>query len=549
MVLLAIRGGQVIDGSGSPPVRADVLIEDGVIAAVGVDVVRSAAIDQTLDASQMVVCPGFIDIHTHYDAQVFWDAPLSSSCWHGVTTVIAGNCGYSLAPAAPDHRELLVGMLHDVEDMSVETLSAGIAWEFETFAEYLAAVERRRPYLNVGGYVGHSTIRIAVMGPDAYGGEASPEQIEHMARLAEEAIAAGAVGVATSASPGGRNPPTRYARWEEVEAVMGALSRSGRGVGAFVPGDERLDAVHELQLRVGRPFTWTALLASDDGRHRDRVAVHKQWQQRGAVVHPQVSCRKLVAQATLANGFALRCPAMIDLDRATIVERATAYGDGAWRARAARELQQKQFASWDRWVVAESRVHPEFNGEPVLASAARAGVDPLAFVLDLSLSEDLETRFDLVLSNRDEAEVAKLLELEGGLLGLSDAGAHIDQLCDAVLPTDLLGGWVRDRSVLSIEHAVRKLSGEQADFLGLSRRGYLRPGMQADVVVFDPSAIAPGPLRRVKDFPAGGERLLADAPAGIAHILVNGAAITRDGRSLVGQLERGPGQVVRSTDM
>jgi N-acyl-D-aspartate/D-glutamate deacylase len=545
---VAIRGGTVVDGTGSPARRADVLVTDGLIAAVGEDAIAGVTLDDTIDAAGMVVAPGFIDLHTHYDAQVFWDPTLSSSCWHGVTTLIGGNCGFSLAPAAPEHRELLVGMLSDLEDMSPETLRAGISWEFQTFSEYLDAVDRRRPYLNWAGYVGHSAIRIAVMGADAYGHEADQEQIDKMAWLADEAMAAGAIGVATSAAPGGRNTPTRYARRDEVVAVVGAVARAGRGVAAFVPGgDIDVAALYELQLEIGRPFTWTALLTNDDGLHRERAALHRLGMRAGADVHPQVSCRKLVGQATLANGFALRCPAMIELDRASLDQRMAAYADRAWRQRVSAQLATRMFATWDRWVVAECARRPELVGQVVSEAAGQAGVDPLDFVLDLSLTETLRTRFDVIMANRDEKEIPGLLTLEGAILGLSDAGAHPDQLCDAVMPTDLLGGWVRERGALSLEHAVRKLSGEQADFLGLPGRGYVLPGMHADLVVFDPKTIGPGPFRRVRDFPADGERLIADSPTGIGHILVNGVAITRDGRSLAGQLEEGPGQVLRSS--
>ena len=545
--MLAIRGGFVIDGSGTPPFRADVLVDDDRIVGVGADATKGVGDVASLDATGMIVAPGFIDLHTHYDAQVFWDNTLSSSCWHGVTTVIGGNCGFSVAPANPEHHQLLVGMLRDLEDMSPETLTEGINWGFRTFSEYLDSVDLCRPYLNWAGYVGHSALRIAVLGEEAYGGHASREQIDEMAKLASEALACGAIGIATTASPGGRNAPSRHAGREEVVTLMRCLATAGHGLGAFVPGGELdLPALYEFQPEIKRPFTWTALLASDDGGHRERVELHERGMKAGRDVHPQVSCRKLVAQATLSNGFALRCPAMIDLDRATLEERMAAYADPAWRRRVSDELAIRTFTSWDRWSVAGSSRHPELVGRGVLEAAGSLGVDPLTFVLDLSVEERLQTRFELVVANRDEQEIRNLLQLEGAVLGLSDAGAHPDQLCDAVMPTDLLGGWVRDRKAISLEHAVRKLTGELADLLELPRRGYLREGSYADVVVFDPDTVGPGPLRRVRDFPADGERLVADAPTGIAHILVNGTPIARDGTSLVGTLEKGPGQVIRS---
>jgi N-acyl-D-aspartate/D-glutamate deacylase len=371
-----------------------------------------------------------------------------------------------------------------------------------------------------------------------------------MRQLAAEGMAAGAIGVATTTSPTGRNCPTRHAGRDEVVALMEVLARLGRGVGSFVPGrDIGVAALYELQRAIGRPFTWTALLASDDGTHRDRAGLHCEQLAAGADVHPQVSCRRLVAQATLASAFALRCPAVVELDRATLDQRVAAYRDPVWRRRALTELEASAAAPrWSRWAVAESARHPELVGANVAEVAAQRGVHPLDFVLDVSLSEQLTTRFTVVLANDDEDEVRWLLNLEGTVLGLSDAGAHPDQLCDAVMPTDLLGGWVRERGALLLERAIRKLSGEQSDLLGLSDRGYLLPGMAADVVVFDQDRVGPGPLRRVRDLPAAGERLVADAPTGMVHVLVNGTPITRDGRCLIGELDAGPGRVLRGTD-
>lgn len=546
-----ISGGTVLDGTGDDGLKADLAVRDGVIVAVGpdaADAVGGVASVATVDASGMVVAPGFIDLHTHYDAQVLWDSTLTSSAWHGVTTVVGGNCGFSIAPTHPDAHELLVGMLRDLEDMSPETLRAGIEWDFETFGQYLDAVERRQPYLNWCGYVGHSAMRVATMGAEAFERAATDSEVDAMVALAEEGMSAGAIGIATSAAPSGRNCPTRHATRDEVMALMRVMSRAGRGLGAFVPGrDMSIAALYEMQLEIGRPFTWTALLAADDGSHREKAAIHRLGMRAGADVHPQVSCRRMVAQSTLATAFALRCPAVFELDRASLDERMAAYRDPAWRSRAAQELEVAVAApNWTRWMVAESDAHPQLAGRGVPELAAQAGTTPLDFVLDLSLEEQLTTRFELTLANADEPEVRALLQLEGGVLGLSDAGAHPDQIIDAILPTDLLGPWVRDREALPIEQAIRKLSGEPADLLGLNDRGYIRPGARADLVVFDPKTIGTGPVRRIRDLPAGGERLVADSPPGISHIFVNGVAIASDGVSNVGQLDAGPGEVIRA---
>jgi N-acyl-D-aspartate/D-glutamate deacylase len=547
---LLVRGGHVVDGTGGPGWRGDVAVRDGRVVAVGerIDGALDGAGPVTeLDASGCVVTPGFIDLHTHYDAQLLWDPTCSSSCWQGVTTVVVGNCGFSLAPVAERHRDLVVGMLHDLEDMSPDTLRAGITWDFESLPEYLDAVARRRPTLNVAAYVGHSAVRVDVLGAEAFERAATPDEIDRMRALVDDGMRAGAVGFATSASPTGRNCPSKHASPEETGALVGVLAEHGRGLASFVPGGAfGHEALYELQPRIGRPFTWTALLTTPDGRHDELAAIHRAGRARGADVHPQVSCRPLVASTDLASPFALRCPAIRELDRATPAERRAAYADPGWRDRARVELAGSLLPPrWDRWTLAVSSTAPDAVGSTVAAVATARGVDPFDLVLDLSLAEDLATRFTVAMANDDEPAVADLLRLEGAVLGLSDAGAHPDQLCDAVLPLDLLGGWVRERGVLGLEAAVHKLTGELARLLGFADRGVVRPGAVADLVVLDPSTVGPGPLRRARDLPAGGERLLADAPTGLRHVLVAGTPIHRDGASLVGDLDPRPGHVLR----
>lgn len=549
---IRISGGTVVDGSGSPGRRADVVVAGGKIVAVGADVsdvLAGVCEVEEYDASGMIVSPGFIDLHTHYDAQVLWDNTMSSSCWHGVTTVVGGNCGFSIAPVSPGNHESLVGLLHDLEDMSADTLRAGIDWGFSTFGEYLDHVERKRPWLNFGAFVGHSALRVEVLGTAAFEREASTEEIREMAELARDSLAAGAIGFATTASPSGRNCPTKWAGLSEVTALLAELGKAGRGIGSFVPGREiTLEKLYELQPRIGRPFTYTALLAYDDGSHRERVNLHRT--STGAQVHPQVSCRRLVFQTRLDTGFALRAPSVLALDRATADERMARYRDPGWRDTCAAELAAiPKPPNWARWQTIESGRHPELVGRWINQVAAERGVRPLDVVLDTVLDDALTTRFEITLGNADETEVAALLHLDGAVLGLSDAGAHPDQVCDSVLPTDLLGGWVRDRGVLTHEQAVRKLTGEIADMLGLVDRGYVREGMYADLVVFDPQEIGPGPARRVHDFPAGGERLLADAPTGIAHVFVNGTPIVKDYHALASSDAHGPGHIIRGADL
>jgi N-acyl-D-aspartate/D-glutamate deacylase len=550
MSRLAIRGGTVVDGTGAPGVRADVAIEDGRIAEIGPNVGG----DQELDAGGAVVAPGFIDIHTHYDAQVFWDPALTPSCFHGVTTVVAGNCGFSIAPTRPADRELVGRTLEKVEDMDPACLAAGIPWDdFETFPEYLEAVRRHGTTLNFAAYLGHTALRLYVMGPAASERPASADEIAAMAGIVGDAMVAGAAGFATSLAvthlgADGRPIPSRIADRAEFEALFGAVGRSGRGV-VGVNGGKGLSFTdcYELQPAAGAPFTYTAVLTTPGGAHLKAMEIHRAGISRGADVWPQVSCRPLSFSMNLVEPFSLNTnPVFAALMPGSLEQRLAAYADPAWRqqVRDAWTAGEGIAPRWDTFEVMESTAHPELVGERLASVAAAAGADPLDMLLELAVAEpDLKAlRVRAILANDDPDGVALLLHEPKCTLGLSDAGAHVSQLCDAPLPTDLLGPWVRDRKVLTLEDAVHKLSQVQADLFGLPGRGVLAPGAWADVVVFEPDTVAPGPLRRVRDFPADTERLTADAPHGVRHVLVNGTPIRADGRQV--ETERRPGQVV-----
>ncbi len=532
---LVIRGGTVIDGSGAPGRAADVAISGGLITEIGQDL-RG---EQELDASGCAVTPGFIDIHTHYDAQVFWDPALRPSSYHGVTTVVAGNCGFAIAPTRPEHRDVIVGTLENVEDMDAATLNAGLTWDFETFPEYLASVRRRGTALNFTAYVGHSALRLYIMGDAAYERAATPDEIEQMCGLVREGIGAGAAGFSTSFSfahrgVDGKPVPSRFAARDEVDALFVAAGDTGKGVVLITPGKQcSYTDVYEWQPRIGRPFTYP-LFAAPGGKHLEPVGLHEQGLADGADVWPQVTPRPLTMQFTLADAYNLNVGkvfgALMEGDRDA---RIAAYGNPEWRTRAAADLDQAPMAPrWETFEVSESDQFPELQGRRVSDLARERGVSPLDVMCELALTEDLTTRFRAYIANDDVEAVAKLLTHDHVALGLSDAGAHVDQLCDAPLPTDLLGRWVRERQVMPLEQAVRKLTGEPADMFGFVNRGYLREGHAADVCVFDPQTVDPGPTRRVHDFPADGERLTAEEPIGVRHVLVNGTPIRRDGVQL-----------------
>jgi N-acyl-D-amino-acid deacylase len=540
---LAIRGGTVFDGTGAPGRVADVAIAGGVIQEIGPNL-RG---ERELDASGCAVAPGFIDIHTHYDAQVFWDPALRPSSYHGVTTVVAGNCGFTIAPTRPEHHDVIVQTLENVEDMDGASLTEGIVWDFQTHPEYMELVRRRGTVLNYTCYVGHSALRLYVMGDAAYERAATSDEIERMCQLVEEAINAGAAGLSTSFAythrgMDGKPVPSRFATREEVEAIFMAAGRTGKGVVLATAGEQCTYAdMYEFQPRIGRPFTYP-LFALADGRHQPQLDLHNEAVSRGLQVWPQVTPRPLTMQFTMASPFSLNVSSvfgeLIDQSREA---RLAAYRDPAWRARAEADLEQVPMKPrWETCEISESDRFPELEGRRVDALARERGVSPLDVICEVALGDDLATRFRIYIANDEPGSVGELLTHERSALGLSDAGAHVGQLCDAPLATDLLGTWVRERGVMSIERAVRKLSGEPADMFGFVRRGYLREGNWADVCVFDPATVAPGPTRRVRDFPADGERLTAEEPTGVRHVLVNGTPIRQDGVQL-DVLERRPG--------
>ncbi|MDQ1381169.1 MAG: hypothetical protein QOJ71_1888, partial [Actinomycetota bacterium] len=370
---VVIRGGTVVDGTGAAGRVADVAITDGVISEIGTGLTGR----RELDASGQMVTPGFVDIHTHYDAQVFWDPALSPSCWHGVTSVVAGNCGFSIAPVRREDRALLVRTLQHVEDMSPDTLFAGVPWdEFETFPQYLDAIEARGTLINFACYVGHTAVRIFVMGEAGYERAATDDEIKSMQRVIAEAMEAGAAGFATSSSPThsgdrGRPVPSRVADLAELYSLLEPLRDAKKGVAALLPGEKVTHAdVYELQRATGRPLTWTALLTVKGYPWHEKImAANTQARSEGIEVWPQVSCRPLTFQMNLREPFTFNMRSTFQelMDRPDET-RLAAYRDPAWRARAWEEMQGQRGAlpvNFDSLLVAESGAHPELIGRKV----------------------------------------------------------------------------------------------------------------------------------------------------------------------------------------
>ena len=542
----ALRGALVVDGSGSAARRADVVIEGGRIASVGESPgVRSGV--EEVDLSGLVLAPGFIDIHTHYDAQVLWDPDLTPSCWHGVTSVAMGNCGFGIAPTRPEHRSTIAHTLENVEGMSAEALEAGIPWGFETFPEYLDTLDGIPKRINVGAFIGHTPLRLYVMGDDAIERAATDDEVDDMRRAVLEAMAAGALGFATSRSPthagaGGRPVPSRLAEVEEVFRIADALRQAGKGVVQVTPGPGLfLDEFASLSTELGLPVTWTALLTGF-GARGTATALAERTAALGGEVWPQIACRPLVMQVALEDPFPIAMlPSMKEVLAVPRGERAGVYADQAWRERARPEVSKAWATRWSKMSIEETGRHHALRGRTVAELAEERGVEPFDVLVDLSLEDDLRTRFQVVLLNDDEVEVAELLQDKRTVLGLSDAGAHASQLCDACFSTHLLGYWSRERGTLPLEEAVWRLTGHPAQVFRLEGRGLVREGYAADLVAFDAEKVGTTEARRTWDLPAGADRLVVDS-LGIEHVWVGGVATRADGMDVE---DARPGRLLR----
>ena len=540
--VLVLRNGTIVDGTGGPSQRGDVLVRDGRITAVGEVTADDASGAVEVDCTGLVVAPGFIDPHTHYDAQVLWDPGLTPSAWHGVTTVVMGNCGFGIAPTRPADRGTVMRVLENVEGMPLAALEAGIPWTFETFPEYLDALEALPLRINVAPLIGHTPLRFYVMGEGATEREATADEVATMKAIVAEAIEAGAIGFSTSRSAShlgayGKPVPSRFAALSEIWALAGALGEAGRGtIEATWGPDLFVDEFARLADDVGRPVSWAAIMAGrNQPGYSDDVAARIV---AGGNVHPQVSCRPIVVQVALNDPFPFAnvdaFGEILGLDRA---DRGALYLDAEWRARAAVQTSAAWGAIIDNARVAESAAHPELQYGPTLAELASVrGMGPsrpnsMDVMVEIAAADGFETRFLVAMTNDDEDAVGRLLANDQLLLGLSDAGAHTSQLCDANYATHLLGHWCRDRGVLTLEKAVWRLTGHPARVYSMSDRGIIAAGAVADLVAFDPATIGTQLPRRVYDFPGGADRLVADS-IGVRHVWVAGEPIRADGVDL-----------------
>jgi N-acyl-D-amino-acid deacylase len=553
---LKITGGTIVDGTGKAGFVGDLGIKDGKLVAMGK---ADGAATTTIDAKGRVVAPGFVDVHTHYDAQILWDRMLSISPWHGVTTTVIGNCGFGVAPTKAIHRKLIMQTLEKVEGMSLDALSAGLGydWPFETFPEYLDAVEKRGSAINIAALFGHTPLRMYVMGEESTERAATQGEINSMKKLMREAMDAGAIGFGTSVSVShngyaGKPVPSRLAAVEEMDQLVSVMGELKRGLMQITIGrDFSTRHMAEVSRKYGIPVTWTALLSYlyGPGGHRKQLDLAADQRKAGAMVIPQVSCRPLNFEFTFAEPFIFDVMKFMNelamADAKTPGTRRRAYADPAWREKLRSEVTPLFQRWWDRVVIAWAPSHKELEEMPLAVAAARLGKDPVDVALDIALANDLQARFRMAVMNFDEKEVAELITDPNTIIALSDAGAHASQLCDACYSTHLLGHWVRERKVFTIEQAVHNLTQRPAEMFGISDRGLLAEGRPADVVVFDPKTVGPGPLKRVHDLPAGADRLVSQA-SGIDAVVVNGELIRRDNKDVFAANDKLPGRLLRS---
>ncbi|HEV2551656.1 MAG TPA: amidohydrolase family protein [Stellaceae bacterium] len=554
---LKISGGSIIDGTGKPRYLGDVGVSGGKVVALGAAPEEAR---ETIDARGRVVAPGFVDIHTHYDAQVLWDRMLTISPWHGVTTVVMGNCGFGVAPTRPLHRDLIVRTLEKVEGMSVAALEAGMGaeWGFETFPQYLDAIEKRGTAINVGAMIGHTPLRLYVMGEDATERAATPEEIARMRIMVREALETGAVGFATSKSPThvgykGKPVPSRVAEFEEIRALAGALGETGKGVMQATIGKGLLFDEFALLSRENRTnLSWTALLAGRLRRgigHKEQLARSLELRRQGYNVFPQVTPRPLNFEYQLKEPFIFESMSLFrPISAADFDGKKQIYGDAGFR----RAFRQKMDEAPDdivkgfgHTIIAECAADPALEERSLIDVAHERGVHPIDLLLDLGLATDLEARFRVPVANHDEEQVAELLLNPEMVVGLSDAGAHASQLCDACQGTYLLARWVREKRALALEQAIRMLTSRPAEVFGIADRGHLAEGRPADIVVFDPETVGASPLRRVWDMPGGANRLVADA-SGIDAVIVNGTVVRRGGEDALDAAGALPGKLLRN---
>jgi N-acyl-D-aspartate/D-glutamate deacylase len=560
---LLIRDAEIVDGTGAPVFHGDVGITDGRIAAVGeLDDLAT----KTVDAQGLTLAPGFVDLHTHYDAQLFWDPTASPSVQHGVTTVFGGNCGFTLAPVAADQHDYLTRMLARVEGMPLDALRAGLDWQWSSFGDWLKRFDGRIA-VNAGFLVGHSALRLAAMGEDAVGGQATPAQVDRMVALLHEALADGALGFSTSQSQthndgAGQPVPSRSASRDELLALAtGVRDHPGTTLEAIIPGclqgfsDDEIALLTDMSLAADRPLNWNLLgvSAANPAGHQRQLHASEVAAERGGRVIALTLPHAMQIRLSFLTGFVLDgLPGWRDTMHLPVPDRLAALADPEVRRRLGEGAQSKEagmlrgLANWARLIIVETFApqNADATGRSVGEVAAGRGGEPFDTLLDIVIADELRTGLTPAPFGDDAADWrarAEVWRSPHAVIGGSDAGAHLDMMCGAIYTTSLLGHGVREHQVVTLEEAVRLLTDVPARLYGLAERGRITPGWHADLVLFDPATIDHGPERTHYDLPAGAPRLVADAH-GITSVLVGGVEVCRDGVAT----DALPGTVLRS---
>jgi N-acyl-D-amino-acid deacylase len=555
---LVIKDAEILDGSGAKPVHGDLGVTGGRIAAIGP---KLGAAKETVKADGLALMPGIIDGHTHYDAQITWDPFIDPSPALGVTTAVLGNCGFTIAPCKPKDRDLTMRHLTHVEGMSLDALRAGIKWGFESFPQYLDMLEKQGVGPNVACYAGHSAIRTFVMGEDATERTATGDEIAQMADLVRGAMAAGAVGFASSTAEahngeGGTPMPSRLADDKELRALVNAMAESGKGLYMLTKGSmTSIPYLEGIAAEAKRPVLIAALFHSNTNPTRAFATIDEvnAARSRGHKLVAQTSCCPLSMDFTFKSPYLFESmpswkPAMAAHDLADLKR---IYNDPSWRAAVRNELKERRGrllfnSEWNKLFLVETakEQNRKLEGATLAELAQRAGKDPFEYMLDFALSEDLDTLFVAQLLHNDDTEVGKILAEPDIHISLSDAGAHLTFFCDAGFGLHLLGHWSRDLGVLDLPQAVHRLTGQPADLFGIQGRGLLKEGQAADLMLFDPKTVARGPKRRAHDLPAGAARLTASA-VGLHGVWINGTHVT-DAKGFCADPKSRPGEVLRS---
>ena len=553
---LVIKNGMLVDGTGAPARRADVAITGGKIAEIGRVTDGTARV---IDADGLVVAPGFIDPHTHYDAQICWDGAVTPSSWHGVTSVIMGNCGVGIAPCKPKAREVAMRDLVNVEAIPFDVLNMGITWDWETFPEFIEAAARRSPSLNLGFLAPLTPFRHYVMGEASMERAATPDETAKIKALLGEAIDAGAFGFSTTilnqhVGYQGRPLACRNASRDELKAYANALKERGKGAIEIaltrkiaVMDDEEYELLDFLLRESGQHVTFLALFDRDDIPEAVRDTLRKAAPLIARGARPQTSPLPLTRDINMRNPFSFAAfPSWnrVFVDKSKPAQAAV-YADPAFRNQFREELKRPMaFGNWERINVHEvqSPALKALEGRSVADIAREQGKDGVDAFLDLTLKDNLDVEFTMASFNTRVDRMAEILNNKSVLVALGDGGAHVDMLCDAGYPTYLLGTWVRERQALTLEEGVRRLTSDPAEVFGVRNRGRLAPGLAADVAVFDAARI--GSTNRGErrfDLPGGAKRMVMPS-RGVEYTVVNGVVTWADGK-LTGATA---GQVLRS---